>query len=60
MTEENNEFKRYQDYNNRFLWHTMKYEETECSLTRIEAEVLYEDIKDEIQSVLGVSDTVAL
>ena len=51
IIEENNKFKRYRNYNDRFPWHSIKRNETEWSLLRIE----FEDVKDEIAEALGVS-----
>ena len=56
ITEEINEFKRYQDYKYRFPNHIIKHIEIEWSLIRRETEVLQEFPKDEIAKALGVSD----
>ena len=55
-TEENNKLKPYQGYNDRFPYHSIKHNETEWSLIRVETEVPYENVKDEIAKVLSVSD----
>ena len=56
VTEQNNNCKRYQGYNDRFLKHSIKYSGTEWSLLLIEAEIFYENLKDGIAMALSVSD----
>ena len=53
--EKNIEFKLHQHYNDQFPWRTIKHDETHWSVTRIESEILYEDVKDEIEKVIDVS-----
>ena len=56
VTEKNTKFKHYQGYNDGFPWHYIKPNKTEWPLMRIESEVLYENVEDEIKKALGVSD----
>ena len=46
----------YQGYNDRFPYHSIKHKEAEWSLIRIEPEVLFEDVKDEIAKALDISN----
>ena len=46
ITEGNHKLKRYQGYNDRFLWNSIKHKETEGSLIRIESQVLCENVKN--------------
>ena len=58
LNEQNNNFKCYQGYNDRFANHSIKHNGSEWSILLIEAEVLYENIKDGIAMALSVSNNL--